>query len=98
VELRDGDKSKYLGKGVLKAVKNVNTEIAPALIGMDVTAQRAIDTKMIELDGTPNKAKLVQTLFSLSQWQQHTQPLALSACRYTAILVDRMLRFFRFLV
>jgi enolase len=58
VELRDGDKSKYLGKGVLKAVANVNTKIAPALIGMDVTAQRAIDTKMIELDGTPNKSKL----------------------------------------
>jgi len=58
VELRDGDKSRYLGKGVLKAVANVNTQIAPALIGMDVTAQRAIDTKMIELDGTPNKSKL----------------------------------------
>ena len=58
VELRDGDKSRYLGKGVLKAVANVNTKIAPAMIGMDVTAQRAIDTKMIELDGTPNKSKL----------------------------------------
>jgi len=57
VELRDGDKSRYLGKGVLKAVENVNTKIAPALIGIDVTAQRAIDTKMIELDGTPNKSK-----------------------------------------
>ncbi len=58
VELRDGDKSRYLGKGVLKAVENVNTKIAPAVIGMDVNAQRAIDTKMIELDGTPNKSKL----------------------------------------
>ncbi len=58
VELRDGDKSKYLGKGVLKAVENVDAKIAPALIGMDVTAQRAIDSKMIELDGTPNKSKL----------------------------------------
>ena len=57
VELRDGDKSRYLGKGVLKAVANVNTKIAPALIGMDVTSQRAIDTRMIELDGTPNKSK-----------------------------------------
>jgi enolase len=58
VELRDGDKSRYLGKGVLKAVANVNTKIAPALIGMDVTAQRAIDAAMIALDGTPNKSKL----------------------------------------
>ncbi len=58
VELRDGDKSRYLGKGVLKAVANVNTKIAPALIGVDVTAQRAIDAKMIELDGTLNKSKL----------------------------------------
>jgi enolase len=58
VELRDGDKSKYLGKGVLKAVENVNTKIAPVLIGMEITAQRAIDAAMIELDGTPNKSKL----------------------------------------
>lgn len=58
MELRDGDKSKYLGKGVLKAVENVNTKIAPALIGMEITAQRAIDAAMIELDGTPNKSKL----------------------------------------
>ncbi|CAM4292357.1 phosphopyruvate hydratase [Paenibacillus alkaliterrae] len=58
VELRDGDKSRYLGKGVLKAVENVNTEIAPEIIGLDALDQVAIDRKMIELDGTPNKAKL----------------------------------------
>lgn len=59
VELRDGDKSRYLGKGVLKAVENVNEIIAPALIGMfDVREQAAIDQEMIDLDGTPNKAKL----------------------------------------
>lgn len=58
VELRDGDKSRYLGKGVLKAVDNVNTEIAPEIIGLDALDQVAIDRKMIELDGTPNKAKL----------------------------------------
>jgi enolase len=58
VELRDGDKGRYLGKGVLKAVENVNTIIAEGVIGMDATDQVAIDTKMIELDGTPNKAKL----------------------------------------
>ncbi|MFD1886994.1 phosphopyruvate hydratase [Paenibacillus wenxiniae] len=58
VELRDGDKSRYLGKGVLKAVDNVNEIIAPEVIGMDATDQMAIDRKMIELDGTPNKGKL----------------------------------------
>lgn len=57
VELRDGDKSRYGGKGVLKAVENVNKNIAPGVIGMEVTNQRAIDDKMIEMDGTPNKAK-----------------------------------------
>jgi enolase len=58
VELRDGDKSRYQGKGVLKAVENVNDIIAPELIGMDALDQVGIDNKMIELDGTPNKAKL----------------------------------------
>ena len=58
LELRDGDKSRYLGKGVLKAVENVNTVIAPAVIGMDVTEQSVIDKTMIELDGTPTKSKL----------------------------------------
>lgn len=58
VELRDGDKSRYLGKGVLKAVNNVNEIIAPELIGMEALDQVAIDKLMIELDGTPNKGKL----------------------------------------
>jgi len=58
VELRDGDKKRYHGKGVQKAVENVNKVIAPALIGKNVTAQAAIDKLMIKLDGTPNKAKL----------------------------------------
>ncbi len=58
VELRDDDKKKYLGKGVLKAVKNVNTVIAPALLGYDVADQTGIDEIMIEMDGTDNKAKL----------------------------------------
>jgi enolase len=57
-ELRDGDKGKYLGKGVLKAVDNVNDEIAAEVIGLNVFDQRLIDKVMIELDGTPNKAKL----------------------------------------
>ncbi len=58
VELRDGDKSRYLGKGVLKAVDNVNNIIAPELEGMDALDQVAVDRAMIALDGTPNKAKL----------------------------------------
>ncbi|MCA1202465.1 phosphopyruvate hydratase [Priestia flexa] len=58
VELRDGDKSRYLGKGVLKAVENVNEIIAPELVGMDATDQIGIDRLMIELDGTENKGKL----------------------------------------
>ena len=58
VELRDGDKSRYMGKGVLKAVENVNTIIAPALVGMNVYDQAMIDKTLIELDGTENKGKL----------------------------------------
>jgi len=58
LELRDGDKSKYLGKGVLKAVANVNAEIAKAVAGLDAADQRALDKKMIELDGTPTKSRL----------------------------------------
>ncbi len=58
VELRDGDKKKYLGKGVLKAVKNVNDIIAPGLLGYDAADQTGIDEMMIQLDGTENKSKL----------------------------------------
>ena len=58
LELRDGDKSKYLGKGVLKAVANVNNEIAKAVVGQDAADQRGLDRRMIELDGTPTKSRL----------------------------------------
>lgn len=58
LELRDGDKARYLGKGVLTAVSNVNGEIADALSGADVTDQAALDARLIELDGTDNKARL----------------------------------------
>lgn len=58
IELRDGDKKRYLGKGVLKAVKNVEEKIAPAILGMDALDQLTIDRTMIELDGTETKAKL----------------------------------------
>ena len=58
VELRDGDKSRYLGKGVIKAVAAVNGDIAEALIGLDAEDQRELDQAMIDLDGTPNKSRL----------------------------------------
>ncbi len=58
IELRDGDKSRYLGKGVLKAVEHINTEICEAIIGLDVEDQAFIDRTMIELDGTENKSRL----------------------------------------
>ena len=58
VELRDGDKSRYLGKGTTKAVGNILSEIAPAIVGMDATDQAGVDHKMIEIDGTPNKGRL----------------------------------------
>lgn len=58
LELRDGDKSRYGGKGVLKAVENINKVIAPELLGMDASNQRLIDNRMLELDGTPTKSNL----------------------------------------
>ena len=58
VELRDGDKERYLGKGVLKAVENVNEIVAPKLEGMNVLDQARIDKKLIEIDGSSNKGKL----------------------------------------
>ena len=58
IELRDGDKKRYGGKGVTKAVENVNTTIADALLGMDVSDQVGIDRVLLDLDGTPNKSNL----------------------------------------
>jgi enolase len=58
IELRDGDKARYLGKGVLNAVKFVNTEIREAVVGMDANNQAALDEKMIALDGTPSKSRI----------------------------------------
>ncbi len=69
VELRDDDKKVYVGKGVLKAVDNVNTKIAPELIGLDPRDQEAIDHLMIELDGTPNKAKLGANATLACRWR-----------------------------
>ena len=58
IELRDGDKSRYLGKGVLKAVEHINTEIAEAVLGLDASEQAFLDSTLIELDGTENKSRL----------------------------------------
>ncbi|MFM8930522.1 MAG: phosphopyruvate hydratase, partial [Gemmataceae bacterium] len=58
IELRDGDKKRYLGKGVLKAVENINESIAAEIEGMDALDQVSLDQRLLELDGTHNKAKL----------------------------------------
>ncbi|MFT4103696.1 MAG: phosphopyruvate hydratase, partial [Burkholderiaceae bacterium] len=58
IELRDGDKSRYLGKGVLKAVEHINTEISEAIMGLDASEQAYIDRTLIDLDGTDNKSRL----------------------------------------
>jgi enolase len=77
-ELRDGDKSRYLGKGVLKAVGNVNTVIAPELTGWDALDQAGIDARMIALDGTPNKAKLgANAILGVSLANAHAAAAAL---------------------
>ena len=85
VELRDGDKSRYLGKGVLKAVKNVNEVIAPVLEGMNVYEQIKIDKTMIDLDGTENKGKLGANAMlgvSLAVAKAASQSLGMSLYNY----------------
>ena len=79
-ELRDGDKKRYLGKGVLKAIDFVNNELAPAVEGMDAQDQRLIDNEMINLDGTPNKSRLALTQFLAfhSLLQKHLPNLQIS--------------------
>ena len=85
VELRDGDASRYRGKGVLKAVKNVNDVIAPELLGMDAVAQREIDQFLVELDGTKTKRKLGANAIlgvSMACAKASAQALGLSVYRY----------------
>ncbi len=85
VELRDGDKKKYLGKGVLKAVSNVNDIIAEELYGWDVTDQRGLDKTMIDIDGTDNKSKLGANAIlavSLAAAKAAAQTVGLSLYRY----------------
>ena len=86
LELRDGDKSRFGGKGVLKAVDNVNKEIAPALKGMDVTNQRALDYKMLALEGTPTKSRLgANAILGVSLAAAHTAAKALGMPLYRYI-------------
>ncbi len=86
LELRDGDKSRFGGKGVQKAVNNVNKIIAPALIGDDVLNQRALDMKMLALDGTPTKSKLgANAILGVSLAAAHTAAKALNIPLYRYI-------------
>lgn len=84
VELRDGDPSRYLGKGVLKAVENVRTEIRLAVIGMDAANQAGIDAKLIELDGTPTKGRLgANAMLAVSMAAAHAAAKAGDVPLYT---------------
>ena len=86
VELRDGDKKRYNGKGVLNAVDNVNNLIAPEVIGMEVTHQVDIDMLMIDIDGTPNKSKLgANAILGVSLAVARQQPIIWN-CRFINIL------------
>lgn len=84
LELRDGDKSRYSGKGVLKAVEHVNNQIAQALIGIDANEQSYIDQIMIELDGTETKAIWVRMRLWRFLWRLHAPLPKTQACRFTA--------------
>src|SRR6202044_4211930 len=91
VELRDGDKARYLGKGTLKAVGHINTEIAKAIAGMDATDQKALDQKMIDADGTPNKSNFganailaVSMAAARAAAAQLAQPLYQYLARYSS--------------
>ena len=86
LELRDGDKSRFGGKGVLKAVHNVNKIIGPALNGYDILNQRGIDYKMLEIDGTPTKSKLgANAILGVSLAVAHTAAKALNIPLYRYI-------------
>lgn len=84
LELRDGDKGRYLGKGVTKAVENINTVIADAVVGMDASDIYAIDAAMIKADGTKDKSNLAQTPSWPCPSQPAVQPLLRWRCRCTA--------------
>ena len=83
LELRDGDPRRYLGKGVVKAVAHVNGELSTALVGCDARDQAAADGLMIDLDGTPTKARLGRTRSWPRRWPSRRRPRRRPACRCT---------------
>ena len=85
VELRDGDKGRYLGKGTRKAAENMTSELGPRLQGMDASEQGAIDRKMIEIDGTPNKGRSERTRSWRSRWPLRARKPSHSRRRCTGI-------------
>ena len=87
IELRDGDKSRYLGKGVLKAVEHINTEIAEAVLGLDASEQAFLDKTLIDLDGTENKGRLGANAMWLCRWLWPVPPLKKQACPCTVTSV-----------
>ena len=89
IELRDGDAKRYGGKGVLKAVENINTEISEAVLGLDATEQAYVDRTLIELDGTDNKANLAPTPCWPSPWPWPAPLPRNPACRCIATSVAR---------
>jgi len=87
IELRDGDKSRYLGKGVLKAVEHINTEISEAVLGLDASEQAFLDKTLIDLDGTDNKSRLgANAIAGRVDGPWPAPPRKNRACRCTAIL------------
>jgi len=86
IELRDGDKSRYLGKGVLKAVEHINTEISEAVLGLDASEQAFLDKTLIDLDGTDNKSRLGANAMLPCPWPWPAPPPKKPACRCTATL------------
>jgi hypothetical protein len=85
IELRDGDKARYLGKGVLKAVEHINTEISEAVLGLDASEQAFLDKTLIDLDGTDNKSRLgANAMLAVSAWPWPAPPPRNPACRCTA--------------
>ena len=86
LELRDGDKGRYLGKGVLKAVANINGPIRDLLLGKDPLDQKALDHAMIKLDGTENKGSLAPTPSSPCPWPPPRPPHRTRTCRCTRTL------------
>ncbi|VTM79414.1 enolase [Klebsiella pneumoniae] len=85
IELRDGDKQRFGGKGVLNAVRSINTEIHDALQGYDVRRQKDIDNCLIALDGTENKGRIVPMLFSAYRWLSLVWPPSYPAPRFIVI-------------